>query len=423
MSFALSTARTQLVPPHSWMGGYGANPTLREATGTYSPLQARCAVIWDDGRPNVLVSADVLNISPAVETAVRSALAMPAADLLLLASHTHTGPATGAPDPYIMYGITGLDESWLVDALVSVVTEALAATPEPATLDCRNTSQSWSANRAGLTYRETTVPVIVAWANGTPRAVFYSYGCHPVTMGPLSLLDGDYPAAASATIEAAIPGSIALYLPGAAGDQDPVGTRGLSLRCRLGAQLGSAVVTAAWSTGRAVTGPITTSRSVATLPLDITPTPANLAAVRDCYEVRAADPARLDWVERHAQQMIGQIDTGTYATTVPAPIQVWRFGTSLRFGFVAGELPSGYGMYFRQRYPDLVIGGYLAGTRCYPATNELLARVPSYEGGRDSDFPGIAGGSQCIYGHIGHFLAGPGGIESTLIAALTSMLD
>lgn len=433
--FALSSARCTLTPPYAWMGGYGASPTpVRSAIGTYSPLMARAVVIWDDGVPRVVVSVDVVGLSSLVDTQVRATAAgtVADADLLMVATHTHTGPVAGGLHPYITYGLTPApDETWLVDAIVDVIGQALAAPQQPVTLDYQVTSQTWSANRAGLPYKETAVPVLVArGTDGMPVAVLYSYGCHPVAAGPRTLWDGDYPGAASAVIEAAIPGSIALYIPGPAGDQDPVGTRGWPLRCRLGAQLGSAVVTAATSPGRTLTGPIQTNRDIAQLPLDVLLTPTNLAALRTLYSARAANEPLADWDQRHGLVTIADIDAGTVPTHVPAPVQVWRLpgAPTLRWAMVGGELVSGYAQYYRGRYggaAGLLMGGYAGGCSCYIPSNELLPPIKtggSYEGGWSTDYPGIAGGSQTVYGWPGHFKAGAAGVEAVLISVLDQML-
>jgi len=111
---------------------------------------------------------------------------------------------------------------------------------------------------------------------------------------------------------------------------------------------------------------------------------------------------------------------------------VWKIGghPGLKLAFVGGELVSGYGAYFRLRFggaDELLIGGYANETNCYiPANDFLLPIAPawgSYEGGWDSDSPGIAGGSMTIYPQIAHFLAGGEGAETAVIDALTDQLS
>ena len=117
--------------------------------------------------------------------------------------------------------------------------------------------------------------------------------------------------------------------------------------------------------------------------------------------------------------------------TVPLPLQVWKLQgrPTLRLAFTGGELVSGYGAYFRNEYGGadrLLIVGYANEIPAYIPSDESLPPLrsrSSYAGGWDTDFPGIAGHSQCFYGcYLGHFLAGTDGVESKLISALTTQL-
>jgi neutral ceramidase len=190
------------------------------------------------------------------------------------------------------------------------------------------------------------------------------------------------------------------------------------------------VSTAAAVPGRALTAVGGARLTTVNLPLDVTLSPGNLAAVHDAYQVRA-DATPLGWEVRHAQSMIDLIDQGApIATTVPVTLQGWRFtsGTPLKLAVVGGELVSGYAVYFRQRQggtAGLWLGGYGPGLPAYLPSDELLPPLRtggSYAGGWDGDFPGIAGGAMCVYGPIGHFTAGSAGVEPALISALATLL-
>lgn len=450
MSFKVSTAKIDITPApgvNPFMGGYGTQTGPRAVVDDqpYSqPLYARCAVIWDDGHPFALVSLDILGVTRAVHLAVRARL-LPLAnwassDIVLLASHTHNGPAIGRTlDPVITYNmdpaqLASVDAytSWLQDRIVAVVTQALSRQRTTVTLEYSVASADFAYNRAGLPTVETDVPVIVARrGNGTLRAVLFSYGCHPVSAGWQHLWDGDWPAEACDVVEAAT-GAFTLFIPGPAGDQDPAGVRSWALRDAHGKTIGHTVLSAAQSRGRALTGHISSDIREATLPLDIDESPANLAAVRAAFEVRALNPASLPaWYPRHGAAMVTRIDNHAYATSVQNPSQVWRIGgqPGLQVAFIGGELVSGYGAYFRHRYggsAELLIGGYANETNSYiPANDSLPPLAPSwgsYEGGWDPDVPGIAGGSMTIYPQIGHFRAGVSGAESAVIQTLSSQL-
>jgi neutral ceramidase len=448
-AMAVSTAKLDITPTltmNPYMGGYGTDNGGRKATtGTpYAdmPLYARCTVLWDNGRPKAIATADVLafprsmhqNIAHRVQSLNTS---WAPSDFVLTATHTHNGPALiDVLNPYIAYGLTDLTplanySKWLQDQMVAVVNAALNAPQTPCALDYQVITQNFSYNRENLPYVETAVPMLVARApGGEPVAVLFGYGTHPVSAGLQTQFDGDYAAEAVSWVEDTT-GAFAQFLLGPAGDQDPVGSpRDFDLRNQLGSQLGHAVIAAVARAGRPATGPILTSYQEVSLPLDITDTPENLAAVRAAYVARLSNSALPPWFARHASVMIKQIDFRTFQTAVPLPTQVWTLQGNplLRIALTGGELVSGYAVYFRNLYggPNgLWIGSYANEVPAYVPSNELLPPIRiggSYAGGWDIDYPGIAGGSMTVYAHLSHCLADPEGVESTLIAALSEQL-
>jgi len=442
MAWQAAAGKAEITPPVGTpMGGYGTpfGGTPRLAVGTSNPLWARSVVLWDNGRPHVLLCADILGWSTDAATMVRqqvaAATALPEARLLLTSTHTHNGPAVpGVADPWLVYELTDTAplaayEEFLVDTVVSLVLELLAGPREVVTVDYQVTSAPFSANREDLPYTESDVPVLVARrADGTPVAVVFGYGCHPVCAGMLDLWDGDYPAVAAGLIDDAFPDGVAVFLPGPAGDQDPVGPRGAALSLDCGAQLADAVRSVADIPARRLTRVSAARLSTAELPLDVSLDPGNLAVARDFYAERASQPGP-GWELRHAALMVELIEAGEpLATTVDLPVQGWRLtGTpALRLAFVGGEIVSGYAVYLRGRFggaEGLWFGGYGPGTVAYLPSDELLPPLRSggsYAGGWNPDFPGLAGGSMCAYGWPGHFLAG--GVQTPIVDAVTGVV-
>lgn len=441
----VSTTKIDITPSRAsnpFLAGYGVD-IPREVTSdeSYAPLYARCIVIWDDDKPHAIVVADVLGFPRSMHQTIRQRVVASerrwaSSDFILQATHTHNGPVLKDKlDPFISYNVTDVTlvnsySNWLEDRIVTLVETALAAPQITCTLDYQVTSAGFAHNRAGLSYNETAVPILTARAiGGMPIAILFSYGCHPVSAGMQTQYDGDFPAGACNLIEKET-SSFSMFILGPAGDQDPPnGRRGSELRERLSNQLSDAVLAAIQQPGRAVSGPIQTAYQEVDLPLDITGTPANLTDVQRCYETRQNSHPTGFYV-RHASVMIQQIQNRTFETVVPLPIQVWKFQGDpvLRLAFTGGELVSGYGVYFRQRYggaEGLLIGGYANEVPSYIPSSELLPpirSVGSYEGGWDIDYPGIAGGSQTIYRYLGHYLAGAEGVESVVKNALDSLL-
>jgi neutral ceramidase len=445
MAMAVSFGKIDITPPAGLpLAGYdGAAP--RVATGTHSPLWARCTILWDDGSPNVIVTVDVLAIGRAFNQSVRTqveALGVAKSDFVLTATHTHNGPVLTDPiDPYILYNVapagppaiqTCTDQ--LKAAVVTLVTTTLAAPRTDCQLDYRVLQSTFSYNREGLSYVERDVSVLVARnLAGTPVAVLFGYGCHPVSAGIQTLYDPDYPGEAVTKIET-LTGCFAQFLTGAAGDQDPTGARDWTTRDALGANLGQAVATGMGTVGRPVTGPVLTAYREVTLPLDITDNPSNIAVVRSMFMNRVTTIGLSDYVGRHAQRMVAQIDAHTFATTVPLPLQVWKLAgaPTLRMLFSGGELVSGYAVYVRSLYGGangMWVSAYANEVPAYIPSDELLFIHPGlqYACGWTPDYPGIAGGAQSVYGWLGRFLGRkPGttttGVEQIMVGNLTSML-
>ena len=86
--------------------------------------------------------------------------------------------------------------------------------------------------------------------DGRPIATVFSYGCHPVTIGPRSMVASpDFPGAARTLVENAI-GGLSLFLQGCGGNIMPRGGLSMEADCsdekdRIGSTLGAEVVKAA----------------------------------------------------------------------------------------------------------------------------------------------------------------------------------
>lgn len=87
-------ASADITPPVPYrMSGYFFE---RPSTGTHNPLQAKAIVLRQGTVEGALVLCDLIGMSPAVSQAVRSAVeerfGIPADNVLVAATHSHTGP-------------------------------------------------------------------------------------------------------------------------------------------------------------------------------------------------------------------------------------------------------------------------------------------------------------------------------------------
>ena len=416
----VSTGKIDITPAVGHpMAGFGVD-TPRLSAGVNEPLCARCTILWDAGVPHAIVTADVLGFRHAAHASVRARvgiLGIASDAFVLTATHTHNGPVLSEGlDAFIAYDIVDLTSvmqytDQLIDGLVQLVADTMAAPRTECTLDYFVLDEDFSFNREGLAGDEREVPTLVARAmDGTPRAVLFGYAAHPVAGGLQYLFDPDYPAQAIKQIEAAFHGVFAQFLLGPAGDQNPKEQPGLGGSDAYGSDLGDTVVNAIGVVGRPVSGPIECEYTEVPLPLDITVNAPNFVAVRADFAARALNTLLPGYERRHALRMVSLIDATPIAaleTTITLPVQRWRFAGDPAFTmvFCGGEVVSGIA--HRATAPN----GGTENVWFLGYSNEIPAYIPGddllnhacYAGGVDEDYPGIGGGSMTVYDHIAHF--------------------
>jgi len=442
VAFYVSTAKSDITPTLSqnpYMAGFGnqgdSNPRAASSSSPYAdPLLVRCVILWQDSSPHALISLDVLGLPRDMHQALRPRLVAlsnwTSSDILISATHTHNGPALlDSLQPFISYGISDVTlirsySAWLMDKVVDTVRAALNASRTAVSLEWKVTTAGIGYNRVGLSTVENQIPMLIARSGSTVRALIWSLGCHPISAGMQQRWDGDWPSGANAHIEASNGFDFALFVQGPAGDQDPTGEWGWSLRDSHSNTLGALLTNQARTAGTTVSGSISTQYQEINLPLQ---TSTALSTARSQYINRLGNPSgQPAWYQRHAEVMVSRIDSGVNQSSVPLPLQVWRFGSGHRIALTGGELVSAYGAWARNNYGGasrVMIGGYANEVPCYIPDNQFLPGGAfsdgSYEGGWESDYSGIAGGNLTVYPHIYHFSTSA---SSTLTGALGPMI-
>jgi hypothetical protein len=206
-------AAVDVTPPAGLMlCGYAAR--TEPARGTHDALTARALVVGD----TAIVVADVLGLHEESCARIRQRAGF-GDRLVVVATHTHGGPMSmsgrggGDADPAFL--------EQLEDGCVEAVRRA-GANRQPARLlagNGANPSIAFNRRTEGGPI-DPTVPVLrVEARDGTPLAVAFAHGCHPVVLGAGNrLYTADFPHFARAAVEAAHPGAVALFLPGCSGD-------------------------------------------------------------------------------------------------------------------------------------------------------------------------------------------------------------
>ncbi len=199
-------------PPGLLLAGFAARS--EPATGYHDPLTVRAIVLGD----TAIVVADVIGTHEEMSRNIRERCGLPAANVIVAATHTHGAPSSMAGR------LGGADPAFLValeDACVEAIVQA-SASAEPVSITAGNGQDpEVGRNRRhtdGLT--DTALPVLrLRRADGSLMATLISYACHPTVLGADNrLMTADFPHFLRQKIEAASPGSIALFVNGCTGD-------------------------------------------------------------------------------------------------------------------------------------------------------------------------------------------------------------
>lgn len=205
----------------------------RRATSVLDDLAAQILIL-DDGASRVaLVTLDLFGVSQAFTAAVRRVMGerigVPEQHVLVMASHTHSGPSA-----VLTRGWGEIDEDYLHALKLSLAdaTSATASNLRPAKLrlgSTLNRTVPWNrvgSGGEGIVDAELLVlSVENDVGSGDPIALLVNFGCHPVVLGPTEAISADYPGALRDQLNRQFPSSVILFANGTCGDVDPVTNR------------------------------------------------------------------------------------------------------------------------------------------------------------------------------------------------------
>ncbi len=246
----------RVVTPPEWVpyltsAGHGTNAPFQ---GVHDDLHARALVIDDGRRALAVLAVDAIGYDNALlgpgrdftkelreQVAARTGLEP--GSILLAASHTHSAPETIGLTP--IREVKGVPE-WIEkhrDDLAATLIQAWESrAPAQVRFGKRRVEQvaryrrialkDGTLNRAGPlpTPEQTAVPwtldeelsvLYLETLDGRPQAVLLNFTAHPVIAMLLPPVSADYPGAATAAVESAMPGVVCLFTQGAAGNVNP----------------------------------------------------------------------------------------------------------------------------------------------------------------------------------------------------------
>lgn len=381
------------------MAGYASRN--KPAEGTAQELFGKALAIEDAGGKRVVfVTLDLIGVPRTLHTALVQRLALPPEALLLNVSHTHCGPEfrlAGKPGIFAEFGGADKAESYgkfLEDTIAKLVTDAFAQLA-PAQLSYHHARCGFSMNRrlpVESAFRNSphpdgpvdqTVPVLrVADAAGKLRAILFGYACHNTTLSFYQWC-GDYAGYAQEYIEAEHPEAVALFVEGCGGDQNPYPRGRIELAQYHGRALATAVEAALQGPPRPIAGPLQTA--FADVDIDFAP------FTRATFEEEAKSKDK--YLAGHGTRLLQRLEKeGALPTSYAYPVQTIRFGQSLVFIGLGGEVVVDYSLRLKRE---------ITGTPVWVAgyCNDVLGYIPSkrvleeggYEGGDSMRFSNLPG--------------------------------
>ena len=195
--------------------------------GVLDPIYVR-SVVLDNGRTRAALVAIDAGAMPTdlyrkVSARAAAELKIPANQLLMSASHTHSVPfrLDNSVEEVILRSLRE-SVSRLQPARVAWGTGVSFINVNRDRVNPK-TNRWWEGPNYNGTSDKTVAVVRIESAAGVPIAVYYNYAVHGVITGTLDMISGDIPGAASRYVEESLGGdAVALWTSGAAGDQNPI---------------------------------------------------------------------------------------------------------------------------------------------------------------------------------------------------------
>jgi neutral ceramidase len=195
--------------------------------GILDRLYSRAIVVENNVTSAALITVDTGIIFEQtwknVTQRIEKELGIPARNVLLTATHTHSGVMWADPDlEDNMFRSVKMAKEKLRPARIGYGTGVSYLNVNRNIIDPK-TRRWWEGPNYDGPSDKTVAVVKFESINGEPIAVYYNYAMHAVTVGQLDKISADAPGAASRYIEDSFDGRIvALWSTGACGDQNPI---------------------------------------------------------------------------------------------------------------------------------------------------------------------------------------------------------
>jgi len=360
-------SKTDITPPLGTdLTGYIARPG--PSIGVHDPLYCRALVLGDRGTSCALIECDVLGFgveyTRQVKHLIEKETGIPAGNVMLAATHTHSGPAS-----VFLQGCGELAVEWLDDLpgkIVEAVQTAQSDLEEVQMAVGRQVVPGVAINRrdAGGPVDEELTAVWLTDVRGKSKAVLLHFACHAVVMGAENReVSADFPGAACASVEKALGGSC-MYLQGPCGDINPALRLSFEAVVETGEKLAAAALGVVEMGGEGVVvgpGELSSKSQSLRLPLGQAPSFHELVELRREHDrgLGVVEPEdQRDQARMHramkswAQRTIEACCSGLLQREVPVEVQCLELGNLLVIG-VPGELFVEFGIEAKRKGREL----------------------------------------------------------------------
>ncbi|MDD5678111.1 MAG: neutral/alkaline non-lysosomal ceramidase N-terminal domain-containing protein [Kiritimatiellae bacterium] len=397
------TSCCDITPPVGYLL-QGHNARKKPSEQVHDPLYLKVLTVSDGRRRVAIVTSDLVYFPPEfieqTRADVQRVAKMRAADLLLTAIHTHTGPfmfASNPEDPRLLKDYLSLLRRKIVGAILeaghrevpSVLRWGQGAVNIGAINRRLKTAHGVQMMPNPKLPIDPQVTVIgVTRPDGQPLAVLFNYTCHPTTLAAdIYQISADYPGVAQREVQRAYPGALAMFTNGCCGDVRPAIIEGNQFKGgsfadieRMGRSLAGEAIKvfeqAAPADNHRVGGCLEQMR----LPLDIRRLPLTPALLDRHYAFyKRTLTCHYGAIDSWKDYWLAALKRGEAVPQfVPCDIQVLSMG-DIRLAGISGETMVEIGLQIKERFPArLMLCGYANGVIGYVPTAAAL-RDGGYE--------------------------------------------
>jgi neutral ceramidase len=400
--------RASITPPQAMpMAGYASRGSAH-ATGKLHELWAKALMLEDaNGKRCALITLDLCGIDSVLAdrvcTELKRSCGLERHQIMLSASHTHSGPVVAGnlrPMHYTMFSEADrkvVDDyaSLLVDRIRSI-TEQARRDLKPSEISFGEGSEDFAVNRRTNVEKDVpdlraagklagpsdySVPVLLVQRARKPIAVVFGYACHCTTLSGMEW-SGDYAGFAQAELEKDLPSCTAMFWAGCGADQNPLPRRTVELATEYGHRLAAAVSKTMQSDLKPLEPLLQTEFKLIPVPFGTLPTRAQLELNRTSDN---------QYESSRARTLLQTLDAGNaLPNTYDYPVASWRLGQTLDWVALGGEVVVDYSIAIKS-LPDAKRTTWVTAY-----ANDVMAYIPSRRVLMEGGYEG--GGAMVYYG-------------------------